>query len=128
MQRLCDWVKGRSINVSYIYIYIHKRVSHTMIRLACFRNSFDNNLFEGNDNLVSRDWVDIVRIQTKTGMVVTVTTQPVREDENTYRLDQVPSIVLISTIFVFIILIYLFFWKHVYCQFINLRTTIKILY
>ena len=22
MQRLCDWVKGRSINVSYIYIYI----------------------------------------------------------------------------------------------------------
>ena len=22
MQRLCDWVKGRSISVSYIYIYI----------------------------------------------------------------------------------------------------------
>ena len=21
MQRLCDWVKGRSISVSYIYIY-----------------------------------------------------------------------------------------------------------
>ena len=23
MQRLCDWVKGRSISVSYIYIYIY---------------------------------------------------------------------------------------------------------
>ena len=25
MQRLCDWVKGRSISVSYIYIYIYWR-------------------------------------------------------------------------------------------------------
>ena len=24
MQRLCDWVKGRSISVSYIYIYIQE--------------------------------------------------------------------------------------------------------
>ena len=23
MQRLCDWVKRRSMSVSYIYIYIH---------------------------------------------------------------------------------------------------------
>ena len=32
MQRLCDWVKGRSISVIYIYIYIvHTRELHFLV-------------------------------------------------------------------------------------------------
>ena len=31
MQRLCDWVEGRSISVSYIYIYIHIHIHQVVL-------------------------------------------------------------------------------------------------
>ena len=34
MQRLCDWVKGRSISVSYIYIYIYNEVEVYFLLLS----------------------------------------------------------------------------------------------
>ena len=38
MQRLCDWVKGRSISVSHIYIYIQESWMYKPKYPGCMRS------------------------------------------------------------------------------------------